>query len=263
MIPVMSGVDLFGSFVMIYHGEQKFSNEQVELASSFADQAALAIGNSNLRESAEQLAVTAERNRLARDLHDAVTQTLFSASMIAEALPVLLENDPQEGKRMLKEMRQLSRGALAEMRTLLIELRPSAVIETKLPELIRQLSEAASGKTGVKVDFTSQISNILPEDVHISFYRIAQEALNNIVKHAHAKHVEIILESHTINKDFISVGMEIRDDGLGFNPNEIEINHFGLNIMRERADLIQAELTIESSKGNGTLINIEWQGRVG
>jgi len=152
---------------------------------------------------------------------------------------------------------------LAEMRTLLIELRPSAVIETKLPELIRQLSEAVSGKTGVKVDITSHFSNILPEDVHISFYRIAQEALNNIVKHAHAKHVEIILESHTINEDFISIGMEIRDDGLGFNPDEIEINHFGLNIMRERAELIQAELTIESSKGNGTLINVEWQGRVG
>ncbi len=263
MIPVLSGVDLFGSFVMIYHEEKKFSNEQVELASSFADQAALAIGNANLRESAEQMAVTAERNRLARDLHDAVTQTLFSASMIAEALPALLEKDPQEGKKMLKEMRQLSRGALAEMRTLLIELRPSAVIETKLPELIRQLSEAVSGKTGVKVDFSSHFSNILPEDVHISFYRIAQEALNNIVKHAHAKHVEIILESHTINEVFISVGMEIRDDGIGFNPDEIEINHFGLGIMNERAELIKAELTIESNKGNGTLINVEWQGRVG
>jgi len=262
MIPVLSGLDLFGSFVMIFHDEKKFTNEQVELASSFADQAALAIGNANLRESAEQIAVTAERNRLARDLHDAVTQTLFSASMIAEALPTLLENDPLEAKKMIKEMRQLSRGALAEMRTLLIELRPSAVIETKLPELIRQLSEAASGKIGIKVDFSSNFSNILPEDVHVSFYRIAQEALNNIVKHAHAKHVEIILESHTINMDFISVGLEIRDDGVGFNPHEIEVGHFGLGIMQERADLIQADLTIESSKGNGTLIIIEWQGRV-
>ena len=119
MLPVLSGRDLFGSFVMIFHDEKKFTNEQVELAASFADQVALAIGNANLRESAEQMAVVAERNRLARDLHDAVTQTLFSASLIAEALPALLEKDPQEGRIMLKEMRQLSRGALAEMRTLL------------------------------------------------------------------------------------------------------------------------------------------------
>jgi signal transduction histidine kinase len=263
MIPILSGLELFGSFIMLYCEEEYFTDEQIELASSFADQAALAIGNAKLRENAEQMAVADERNRLARDLHDAVTQTLFSASLIAEALPSLLENDPIEGQRMLKEMRQLSRGALAEMRTLLIELRPSAIIESKLPELLRQLAEAACGKTGAKLIFTSQFSQVLPEDIHIGFYRIAQEGLNNVVKHAHAKQVEILLESHTIKEDYITVGMEIRDDGLGFVLDEVLADHFGIRIMKERANLIQAGLTIESAPGQGTLINLEWQGRAG
>ena len=95
------------------------------------------------------------------------------------------------------------------------------------------------------------------------FIELHRKHLNNIVKHARAKQVEIILESHTIKEDFISVGMEIRDDGEGFNLNEIQKDHFGLGIMQERADLIQAELTIESKIGQGTLINVEWQGKIG
>src|SRR5690606_10269796 len=103
---------------------------------------AIAIENSRLRSSAEQAAVAAERSRIARELHDAVTQTLFAASLIAEVVPNLWERNPNEGRRRLAELRQLTRGALAEMRTLLLELRPSTLAEVELSDLVRQLGEA-------------------------------------------------------------------------------------------------------------------------
>lgn len=258
--PIVSGNELFGSFVMLYYEQQSFSEEQVDLAIAFADQAALAIGNAQLRERAEQMAVVAERNRLARDLHDAVTQTLFSASLIAEALPKLLESDPAEGQLMLKELRQLTRGALAEMRTLLIELRPAAVAETNLSELLRQLAQAISGRTGMLVEVNSQLPFQLPDDVHISFYRIAQEALNNVLKHAQATIVKILLESHTIEGEKVSVRLKVEDNGIGFKIEDIQSDHFGIGIIRERANLISANLLIESEPGVRTTVQVEWEG---
>ncbi len=258
--PVLSGSELFGSFVMLYYEAQTFTEEQIDLAIAFADQAALAIGNAKLRERAEQMAVVAERNRLARDLHDAVTQTLFSASLIAEALPKLLDSNPVEGQLMLKELRQLTRGALAEMRTLLIELRPAAVAETKLSELLRQLAEAISGRTGIKVQVNSHLPFQLPDDVHISLYRIAQEALNNVIKHAQATEVKILLESHTIEGEKIFLRLTVEDNGKGFKFEDIQPDHFGVGIIKERASLISADLLIESKPGSGTLIQVVWEG---
>ncbi len=110
---------------------------------------ALLLENARLNQQAQELAVLEERSRLARELHDAVTQTLFSASLVAEALPVTWEKDPQEGRGLLQELRSLSRGALAEMRTLLLELRPAALLETSLGDLLHQLGEAASGREGI------------------------------------------------------------------------------------------------------------------
>ena len=129
-------------------------------------------------------AIAGERNRLARDLHDAVTQTLFSASVVAEALPRVMERDPEEGRRALEELRQWTRGALAEMRTLLLELRPAALIEKTLADLIRQLTEVAATRARVTISFESDCECELPDEVKLAFYRIAQEALNNMVKHS-------------------------------------------------------------------------------
>jgi signal transduction histidine kinase len=140
------------------------------------------------------LAVIEERSRLARELHDAVTQTLFSASLIAEILPELWEIDPDEGRELLDELKQLSRGALAEMRTLLLELRPAALVEASLEDLLRQLAEAVTGREGVPVEVTIEGQCRLEPDVHVALYRIAQEALNNVVKHAQAGHVEVSLK---------------------------------------------------------------------
>ena len=158
-----------------------------------ANLAALAIENAQLYERAQELAVVEERQRLARDLHDAVTQTLFSASLIAEVLPALWESDQHEGRELLKKLWQLSRGALAEMRALLLELRPAALVESRLDDLLRQLGEAFTGRTDVPVKVTVEGECRLPADVHIALYRIAQEALNNVAKHAQASQVNVSL----------------------------------------------------------------------
>ena len=137
--------EIFGGLMLYYVEARKFSAEEIELAVMFGDQAVLAIENARLRAQAERTAVAAERNRIARDLHDSVTQTLFSATLIAEVLPKLTQRDSEEGSRRLEELRQLTRGALAEMRTLLLELRPATLTEVSIEELLRQLTEAARG----------------------------------------------------------------------------------------------------------------------
>ena len=195
-----------------------------------------------LYEEAHQVAASQERSRLARDLHDAVTQTLFSASLIAEVLPGLWENDPAEGRLLLGELRQLTRGALAEMRTLLLELRPAALVEANLGDLLRQLAESVSGRSGIPVAVSLEGCPVpdLPAEVHVALYRIAQEALNNVVKHAQAHRVEITLRcsrEHEGAKPGVSVRVELRisDDGRGFDPATVSPDHLGLGIIRERA----------------------------
>jgi signal transduction histidine kinase/ligand-binding sensor domain-containing protein len=208
-----------------------------------------------LRRSEMEKAVAAERSRLARELHDAVTQTLFSASLVAEALPASWERDREEGRRLLQELRQSSRGALAEMRTLLLELRPAALVEADLGDLMRQLAEAATGREGLPVRVAVEGKPELPSDVHVALYRIAQEALNNVVKHARASQAMVRLRGLSP----ASVELHISDDGRGFDPANVPPDHLGLGIMRERAEAIGAALEIDSQPGHGTRVTVVWE----
>jgi GAF domain-containing protein len=240
-----------------------FDESDLAVLQSLANQAAIAIDNARLYGQAQQLAVMQERQRLARELHDAVTQTLFSASLIAEALPELWEIDRQEGEQLLKELRQLSRGALAEMRTLLLELRPAALIDANLADLLRQLGEAVTGRTGAPVRVSVQVDCAFPSDVHVALYRIAQEALNNVVKHANAQQIEVSLQciaySTLDGEEREQIELQVRDDGVGFDPAAVPPDRLGLGIIRERAQDIGAALKIESKPGHGTAIVVEWQ----
>ena len=252
-VPLVVKDEVYGAIVLYYGQPRQFSAEEVELAVTFGDQAALAIQNARLRDQAEQSAVTAERNRLARDLHDAVTQTLFSASLIAEVLPRLWERSPAEGRRRLEELRQLTRGALAEMRTLLLELRPAALTEVGLGELLRQLADAVTGRARVPVKLTVEGQRSLPPDVQIALYRIAQGALNNVAKHSGASQATVSLRCQPGQ-----VTLRVSDDGRGFDPSRVTPEHLGLGIMRERAQAIGATLTIRSRVGHGTEIAVVW-----
>jgi signal transduction histidine kinase len=161
----------------------------------------------------------------------------------------------------LQQLRGLTRGALAEMRLLLVELRPGALNDLALTDLLRQLADAAAGNTGAEVELRLDGPGPprFPTDVHVALYRIAQEALHNIVKHAHASHVEVLLDTQEDG----SVTLTITDDGRGFNPDDCPPGHLGVSIMRERADEIGAHLRIESSAGHGARITAEWRPREG
>jgi ligand-binding sensor domain-containing protein/signal transduction histidine kinase len=264
-LPIHVGGERYGGLALLYQGERLFSDEDVELGILFSDQAALAIGNAQLRDRVQEMAVVEERNRLARDLHDAVTQTLFSASLIAEALPDLWKNDPFEGNQLLEELRQLSRGALAEMRTLLLELRPASVAETRLIDLIRQMAESTAGRTGMTVKLVVDGESDIPPAVKEGLYRITQEGLNNIVKHSHAKQVAIRLKLEAAVNDKIArkISLCIEDDGCGFEPDLTCHDQLGLGIMNERAEAIGAILTVDSIPGCGTRVSVSWKGKDG
>jgi PAS domain S-box-containing protein len=206
-----------------------------------------------LAKKAAEEAVTHERTRLARDLHDAVTQTLFSSSLIAEVLPDLWDMDVDEAKRSTEELRQLTRGALAEMRTLLLELRPATLTQTRLRDLIRQLCEAFIGRSRLPITLNIEGDCELPPEVQVAFYRIAQESLNNVFKYARASEVNVSL--------FLSPAMvhfETCDNGIGFDMATSKPTSLGMRIMRERAEAIGADLHINSTPGSGTCVQMTW-----
>lgn len=261
-VPLAAGNKWIGIITAADKKSGGFNQEDERVLSMLASTAVIGIENARMYQEERrrrQEAAAAERSRLARDLHDAVTQTLFSASLIAEVLPKIWRKNPDEGYKRLEELRQLSRGALAEMRTLLLELRPASLVEAEIGELLRHLTEAITGRARIPVSLNINTETELPVDVKIAFYRIAQEALNNVAKHSRAGNASITLSSE---KDLMhgahTVKLVISDDGCGFNPDAITGEHHGIKIMCERAEAIGARLKAESSIGMGTSITVEW-----
>lgn len=196
-----------------------------------------------------------ERQRLAHDLHDAVNQTLFSASLIAEVLPRMWEKDQAEARRSLDDLRRLTQGALAEMRGLLAELQPSTLTDSDLGDLLRQLGNALSGRTDIPVIVTITGKFSLPSEIQITFYRVCQEALLNIARHAKASTIEINLQ-----QDGDVIELRIRDNGHGFDPERSAVSgHHGLSMMKERAEAVGALLSVTSQPSHGTELALRWK----
>jgi two-component system nitrate/nitrite sensor histidine kinase NarX len=238
----------------VAHAERDyFTVHHADLALTVANQAAIMMVNAELYEHAQALAALQERQRLARNLHDAVNQSLFSAGLIAEVLPRLWERDPDEGHRSLEDLRRLTRGAQADMRLLLAELRPSTLTDAELGDLLRLLGNALAGRTNIPVSVTVAGKGKLPADVQVALYRLCQEGLNNIAKHAGASRVDIQLQYETG-----AVELRIQDDGRGFDPGQTSPGHYGLGMMHERATAMGAALSITSQPGHGTEIVIRW-----
>ncbi len=230
-----------------------FEPRDLELLTSIGNQIGVSIENARLYEQAHHIAMLEERQRIARDLHDAVSQTLFSASMLAEVLPRLWGRDEAEGVRRLTELRELTRGAQAEMRTLLLELRPHTLLETSMHDLLKQLAEAIIGRARLPIDLEISGTCPLPDDAKVALYRITQEALNNISKHAAATAASVKLHC---GED--AVTLEVRDNGRGFDTTNQHTGRLGLSSMRERAREIGAALEIESTPDHGTAIHVKW-----
>ena len=256
-IPLTAKGTVFGALLLFAADDMELTPEQLASLSGLGNQIGMAVDNARLYARAEESAAAMERNRLARDLHDAVSQTLFSASLIAEVLPRIYERDPQQGRERLEELRQLTRGALAEMRTLLLELRPAALAETSLPDLLRQLGEAVVGRARIPVELDVDSAHRFPPEVAVAMYRIAQEALNNVVKHAGAGQVLVSLrDGHDERADLLE--LVITDDGCGFDVAGGSSGRLGLGIMAERAESIGARLELRSRPGEGTRVRAVW-----
>jgi signal transduction histidine kinase len=248
--------------------ERTLTHDESSLLSIFSTDIAQLIGNERLYEQSKALITAEERNRLARDLHDSVTQVLFSATLLAEVLPQIWRRDPEQGLQRLEKLHRLTRGALAEMRTMLLELRPTAVINTPLSNLVAQLTEAITSRSGLKFRLFIEQVPALPEAVHTSFYRIAQEGLNNVVKHAQARLVTVSLSAKLLPAEADGrarheIRLLVEDDGVGFSAGRRAPEQLGIGIMRERAAAIQARFSLESQPGHGTQLTLVWRGETG
>jgi len=156
----------------------------------------------------------------------------------------------------LEDVRALTRGALAEMRTLLLELRPAAIVQAELGDLLRQLAEILTGRSRLPVKVIVEGEGELPPDVQLAVYRVAQEALHNIEKHAKASQVDVGLTCGAG-----AVELRIVDDGRGFDPAaavDSRLAHFGMSIMRDRAKAVGALFTVRSEPGSGTEVLVRW-----
>jgi two-component system nitrate/nitrite sensor histidine kinase NarX len=252
-VPLAVKSRIIGGVGVAHEKRNHFTSHHADLALSVANQAAITLINAELYEQAQALAVLEERQRLARNLHDAINQSLFSAGLIAEVLPRLWDRDQDEARRSLEDLRKLTRGAMAEMRALLAELRPSTLTDAELGDLLRLLGNAFTGRTNIPVRVTVVGQGMLPAEVQVAIYRVCQEALNNVAKHAAASIVEINLEHEES-----TIELNIRDDGKGFDPERTTSGHYGLSMMHERAEGVGARLTIASQPGHGTELTIRW-----
>ena len=203
----------------------------------------------------DELAVVAERNRIARELHDAVSQTLFASHLLAGAL-ARSAGAPDDTRQQALVLERLNRSAQAELRMMLFELRPDALEGVRLPDLLQQAVEGVGGHGKIDVVLEADDDPGLPTPLRVEIYRIAQEALSNLARHSGAQHARV-------GWSVLGPGratLRISDDGQGFDPNLERPGHFGLGNMRERAQKLGSSLQIESSPGEGTAIvlDVNW-----
>jgi signal transduction histidine kinase len=175
-------------------------------------------------------------------------------SLITERLPAIWGIDREEGERNLNILHQLVQNALVEMRSLLLELHPASLTSARLGDLIRQTAEIISNRTGLAIFVEIGEQEPVPQDVHFAVYRVVQEALNNVVRHASASHVDVFFSSHLGR-----ISLSIQDNGSGFDQAKVGPDRLGISIMNDRVQDIGGTLEIESGNGLGTLVKLTWK----
>jgi signal transduction histidine kinase len=254
-VPIRTDGEVIGVMSFFTRVPRPIDHELLRVLETVGSQIGLFIERKRLetieREQARAITILEERRRLACDLHDSVTQTLFSASVIAEMLPLLWERDPAQVRPGLDELATLTRGALSEMRSMLVEMRAETQAERDLPTLLHCLTESFHARNHIQTTLKIEEIGDLPTSVQRALYRVVQEALNNVVKHAKATqvHIELLQRKRQLV-------MQIRDNGRGFDPACIPAGHLGLGIMHERAEQIGATVQISSNPGHGTTITL-------
>jgi len=256
-VPIVARDEVIGAFYLTEKiGAADFSDTDQELIELLAAHAAIAITNARLNERSRELSTLSERNRLALELHDAVSQRLFSLVLTAEAAGELLDRDQNAAREQVEKLKLLAQQALDELRSLIFELRPPDLERDGLcgalrkhVEVLRRLQPGA-GEIDLEVD--AEIEGDPARDREL--LRIAQEALQNALRHARAQHVNVRL-----TRENGHLLLEVADDGVGFDPDapELRSRRLGLTSMEERAERIGARLAIESQSGKGTAVRLE------
>jgi PAS domain S-box-containing protein len=251
-IPLIVGGHTIGALSIEHDQPGAYTSSQAAMALAIANQAAIAIENARLYRQAKRLAVMEERQRLARELHDSVSQALYSIALGTHTALALLEReDSARAAKPLEYVLSLADAALAEMRALIFELRPDALEKEGLVAALSRQAEVIRARYHLAVETAFCEEPSAPPDVKEALYRIAVESMNNAVKHARATRISLRLQAQGG-----IITLEVYDDGLGFDPQGEYPGHLGLRSMRERAAQIGAEVDIESASGRGTQVQV-------
>ena len=252
VVPLSLKDQVIGMLVLTSSKEEAFTQHHSALALAIANQAAVAIENARLYEQAQELAAIEERQRLARELHDSVSQALYGISLGVHTARMQLDRNPKELAESLDYVLELAEAALIEMRALIFELRPESLETEGLVTALNKQAAALHARQGILVQLNLCQEPDITLKIKQDLYRIAQEALHNTVKHARASLVELKLDQ--TNE---MVMLEIRDNGRGFDTTTSFPGHLGLHSMQERVKSLGGELTIESTPGQGTRIRAQ------
>jgi signal transduction histidine kinase len=274
-VPIRAGEEVIGAFYLTEkRGTGAFDQADQELIELLASHAAIAITNARLYERSRELSILSERNRLALELHDVVSQKLFSLNLSADAAATLIGRDADAARAQLQRVRELGREALAELRSLILGLRPADLDQDGLEGALRKEAVMLSRVHGIVVDLQVESGEVEPRELEslagragangddramvvereLEVLRIAQEALHNATRHAAARRVVVHLDDRGPR-----LRLEVRDDGVGFDPGDPELrsHHLGLSSMEERARQLGGELRLSSVPGQGTRVSLE------
>ncbi|AUG80336.1 diguanylate cyclase [Kitasatospora sp. MMS16-BH015] len=256
-MPIVDGEEILGA-VFLANKEGGFTAQDEELLRILAAHAALALGNARLYERSRELTLAGERARIAHDLHDAVSQKLFSLRLTAKAAATLVERDPARARAELAEVARLAAEAADELRAVVVELRPAALDEDGLVATLASQVQVLDRAHSAEVAFTTGGVRTLPPGQEAAVLRVAQEALHNALRHSGGSRVEVTLTG-TPGRGAL---LRVADDGRGFDPDGVRRagRHLGLVSMRDRAAAVGGRLSLESAPGQGTVIELEVPG---
>ncbi|MFJ5778524.1 GAF domain-containing sensor histidine kinase [Streptomyces sp. NPDC093094] len=262
-LPVRDGDEIIGAIFLANKncarpdGGCGFTEEDEELLGILAQHAAIALTNARLYERSRELTIAEERSRLAHELHDAVSQKLFSLRLTAQAATALVDRDPARAKDELHQVASLAAEAADELRAAVVELRPAALDEDGLVATLRNQTQVLDRAHSARVTFASHGVRALPAAQEEALLRVAQESLHNALRHSGAGHVDV-----TLDRRGGGAVLRVTDDGSGFDPRTVRRagRHLGLVSMRDRASGAGGSLTVESAPGKGTTVEMEVPG---
>ncbi len=252
-VPIRHGDEVLGIvFLSNKRTPGGFTEHDEELLTLFATHAAIALTNARLYERGRELTVIEERTRMARELHDAVTQKLFSLRLTAQAAAALLPTDQKRAAEELDRVRRLAGEALAELRSVIVELRPADLDRHGIVETLRKHVTLLDRLHPVEICFHASAPGDLEPAVEVALLRVAQEAVHNALRHARAGRIDLRL-----SRENLRVTLEIADDGVGFDVDAVSARGLGLTSMGDRAESVGGRLSVSSAPGEGTTVRVE------